>query len=70
MNRSLLVLTLVGFATSAWASAPLSHADRMRKCAAQWQTHKHSSVAKARYQQFMSECMKSVAATGPSKSRN
>ena len=65
MKRITLSLALASLATTAWAQAPASHADRMRKCAAEWRTHKQSAAQRPRYQQFMSDCMKAVAASGP-----
>ena len=64
MKRSFLTLALVGLASTAWAQLPLSHPNRMRKCAAEWQAQKRSANPKVTYQQFMSGCMKSVAASG------
>ena len=56
ISSLLLALALSG---AAFAGQPMSRADHMKTCAAEWRAKKHAHQTQGlRYQRFLSDCMK------------
>ncbi len=65
MKLTCMIALLLSLSGSALAAPPMSRADHMKTCAEQWKTKKSSQPHSSRYQHFMSDCMKSIAARSP-----
>ena len=63
-SACLVVLLLTALGGQAMAAQPMSRPEHMKACADQWKTKK-SNAHGLRYQNFMSECMKSIAGKIP-----
>ena len=61
-----LAALIVSLQAHPGVAAPLSRADHMKLCAKQWSEQKAArSASGQKYQQFMGDCMKSVAQARP-----
>lgn len=63
ISSLLLALALSG---AAFAGQPMSRADHMKTCAAEWQAKKHAHQTQGlKYQRFLSDCMKGNQSLAP-----
>ena len=65
MKLTCMIALLLCMSGSVVAAQPMSRPDHMKTCAEQWKLKKSSQPHVLRYQKFMSDCMKSIAAKSP-----
>ena len=65
MKFTCMIALFLSLSGSVLAAQPMSRADHMKTCAEQWKMKKPVQPHSLRYQKFMSDCMKSIAAKAP-----